>query len=147
MDNMQDIISSVLSNPDAVQKLRSLGKDLGLMDNSTSDNQPDKNSTAQHSTAQHSSQQNPPFDISALSGLLSPQNKSNQNTSLSPEIMSRISSFLPLLSGINQEDDTTALLNSLRPFLSGDKHRRLDEAEKMLRIMRLLPKLRQSGLI
>ena len=142
MDNMQDIISSVLSNPDAVQKLRSLGKDLGLMDNSTSDNQPDKNSTTQHS-----SQQNPPFDISALSGLLSPQNKSNQNTSLSPEIMSRISSFLPLLSGINQEDDTTALLNSLRPFLSGDKHRRLDEAEKMLRIMRLLPKLRQSGII
>lgn len=146
MDNMQDIFSSVLSNPDAMQKLRSLGKELGLMDNNASEPQKSNNT-------QGNSQQNTPFDISALSGLLSSQSnpqvssQNKQGLSLSPETMSRISSFLPLLSGLNQEDETTALLHSLRPFLSGDKHRRLEEAGKMLRIMRLLPKLRQTGII
>ncbi len=145
MDNLQDIFSSVLSNPDAVSKLRSLGKELGLTQDS-SDNTSNQNnqSTVQNST---------PFDISALSGLLSssgnPQSHSQQTSglnSLSPDTMQSIARLMPLFAGLNQEDETTVLLNSLRPFLSGDKRRRLDEAGKILRVMRILPKLRSTGL-
>lgn len=145
MDNLQDIFSSVLSNPDAVSKLRSLGKELGLTQDS-SDNTSDQNnqSTVQNST---------PFDISALSGLLSssgsPHSPSQQTSglnTLSPDTMQSIARLMPLFAGLNQEDETTVLLNSLRPFLSGDKRRRLDEAGKILRVMRILPKLRSTGL-
>lgn len=144
MDNLQDILSSVLSDPEAVSKLRSLGKELGLNTDSTGNT---------------SSPQNPPkpqegassIDLSALSGLLGSNARSTPAAqglagSLSPETLSVITRFLPLLSGMNQEDEATALLNSLRPFLSAERCKRLDEAGKMLKVMRILPKLRSTGL-
>ncbi len=145
MDNLQDIFSSVLSNPEAVNKLRSLGKELGLTGSTD-------NTSAEKTQKPH--QNNQPFDMSALSSLLSSgsnspdmQNSvSSLGNAISPDTIQSITKLMPLLSGFNQEDETTALLNSLRPFLSGEKRRRLDDAGKMLRVMRILPKLRNTGL-
>ncbi|MBQ8000775.1 MAG: hypothetical protein IJ298_06085 [Ruminococcus sp.] len=141
MDNLQDIFSSVLSDPEAVSKLRSLGQELGLTGNTG--NTPHKQAPPA----------TPSFDLSALSGLLGSTNNSSQNppqtglaNSISPDTMQSLARIMPLLSGMNNDDEATALLNSLRPFLSGDKRRRLDEAGKMLRVMRILPKLRNTGL-
>lgn len=142
MDNLQDIFSSVLSDPEAVSKLRSLGKELGLTG--------DTGNTSSQKQAQPAS---PAIDLSALSGLLGSSGNSSQNSSqtglanaLSPDTMQSIAKLMPLLSGMNKEDETTALLSALRPFLSSDKRRRLDEAGKMLRVMRILPKLKSTGL-
>lgn len=52
----------------------------------------------------------------------------------------------PLLSGIKNEDENTRLLNSLRPFLSGDREKRLDEAIRMLRMLKVMPLLRDQHL-
>lgn len=144
MDNLQDIFSSVLSNPEAVSKLRSLGKELGLTGNT--------DNTSNEKT-QSPKTDNPPFDISALTSLLSsgsnnpePSTASGLSSALSPDTMQSIARLMPLLSGLNQEDETTVLLNSLRPFLSGDKRRRLDDAGKILRVMRILPRLKSTGI-
>ena len=45
---------------------------------------------------------------------------------------SRVAKFAPLLSSLNNSDDTTRLLDSLRPFLSHERQEKLDKAEKML---------------
>lgn len=144
MDNLQDIFSSVLSNPEAVSKLRSLGKELGL---STGTDNTSKENTKAVQTG------NPPFDMSALSSLLSskestpqPVSSSGLGSSLSPDSLSSITKLMPLLSSLNSEDETTVLLNSLRPFLSGEKRRRLEDAGKILRVMRILPKLKNTGI-
>ncbi len=55
--------------------------------------------------------------------------------------------FAPLLSAAAQEDDAARLLKALRPLLSAERQRKLDEAQKVLRMMRLLPLLRESGLL
>lgn len=53
----------------------------------------------------------------------------------------------PLLNAAGQEDDATRLLAALRPLLSESRRKRLDEAGRILRLMRLLPLLRQSGML
>ena len=66
---------------------------------------------------------------------------------LSGEALGAVTRLMPLLSTVNQEDETSRLLTALRPFLSDEKCRKLDSAKKMLRIMKLLPVLKEGGLL
>ncbi len=52
----------------------------------------------------------------------------------------------PLLSGIQQDTDSTRLLRALRPMLSERRRQKLDQALKLLQFMRVLPLLKSSGL-
>lgn len=51
--------------------------------------------------------------------------------------------LMPLLGSFRAEDDTTRLLDAIRPFLSEERRQKLDKAKKLIRIMRLLPMLRE----
>ena len=64
----------------------------------------------------------------------------------SSEALGAMTKLMPLLSTANQEDDTSRLLSALRPFLSEEKCRKLDSAKRMLKIMKLLPALKEGGL-
>lgn len=57
--------------------------------------------------------------------------------------LQQLMKLLPLLGGLQQQDDSTALLKALRPHLKNDRQKRLDEASQMLRLMRLLPLLKE----
>lgn len=46
---------------------------------------------------------------------------------------------------INTDDDRTALLKALKPLLSKPKQQKADEAIKILRLIQLVPMLRDSG--
>ncbi len=91
-------------------------------------------------------------DLSALSGLLSgvPGGKKSGGlpgagdllSGLSGDTIQSIMRILPMLSEVNKEDDTTRLLNALRPFLGSDRRKKLDESAKMLHMMKLLPLLK-----
>ena len=140
MDNFEETLGNILSNPEAMSKISELSKSLGLSQSDTS-NQKENTGSG--------------FDMSMLSNLLggSAPKKEDKNPlssllngSFSPELLSSLTRFLPLLQGMNNEDESTVLLNSLRPFLSKDKRKRLDEAQKMLKIMRIIPKLKGTGI-
>lgn len=144
MDNLQDTIGSILSDPDAMAKIQELGKSLGLTGGNDNTAVPTPAPQEQAKTSTGSN-----IDLSALSGMLSGLNSLGSNNSVplpDPNTLGAITKFLPLLSGMNQEDEATALLYALRPFLSGQKQKRLDDAGKMLRIMRVLPMIRSTGL-
>lgn len=140
MDNFEEALGNILSNPEAMSKISELSKSLGLGQSDTSSQKENANSG---------------FDMSMLSNLLggSAPKKEDKNPlssllngSFSPELLSSLTRFLPLLQGMNKEDESTVLLNALRPFLSKDKRKRLDEAQKMLKIMRIIPKLKGTGI-
>ena len=57
-----------------------------------------------------------------------------------------MSALMPLLGSFKAEDETTRLLDAIRPFLSGERQQKLDKAKKLIRIMRLLPMLRELDL-
>lgn len=122
MSSLEDKLSGILSDPDAVSKLKSLGQALGLDTTSA--------------PAQKQVPQSTGFSLPFMS-----QASGNE------EMMSTLMRLAPLLADMGKDDEISCLLNSLRPFLSEHRRLRLDEAGKMLKVMRLLPIIRGSGLI
>lgn len=118
MNGIEDKLKGILSDPEAVSKLKSLGQALGL-------------------------------DTSAG---FAPEPKPQQNLNLpfmgsntaNDETLSAFMRLAPLLNDMGKDDETACLLNALRPFLSEPRRKRLEQAGKMLKVMRLLPILRES---
>ena len=65
---------------------------------------------------------------------------------LDPSALSMMSGLMPLLGTLRQEDDTTRLLEAIRPFLSEERREKLDKAKRLLRMMKLLPLLKELNL-
>jgi len=59
-----------------------------------------------------------------------------------PDI-AQLMKLLPLFEQWGKGDDQTALLRALRPHLQDGRRKRLDDAEKMLRLMKLLPLIKE----
>ena len=53
--------------------------------------------------------------------------------------------LLPLVQQLQRPDDNTALLAALRPYLQDERQKRLDDAQKMLRLWRMMPLLKEFG--
>jgi hypothetical protein len=124
MPDLQEKLNQILSNPEALKQVQSLGQQLGL----TSSEPPPPKSVQ--------------MPISAP-----PTTASPPNNLLNGDMMKIVSKLAPLMNSANGEDDTTRLLHSLRPFLSHERQEKLDKAEKMLRLIRLVPILKSSGLL
>ena len=87
-------------------------------------------------------------DLGALAGLLGNQQKSqSQQQAGNSEMMQTVLQVMPLLNAFQQEDATTRLLMSLRPLLSRERQKKLDEAAKLLKVFRLLPMLKSRGIL
>lgn len=123
MAGLEDKLSGILSDPEAVSKLKSLGQALGL-DTSGMPSNPQP------------TPQNTGFSLPFQS-----PNSGND------EMVNSLMRIAPLLSDMNKDDEASRLLNSLRPFLSEARRNRLDQAGKMLKVMRLLPLIKGSGLL
>jgi len=52
----------------------------------------------------------------------------------------------PLLLNMDKDDDDTRLLKALKPYLHGEKEKRLDDALQILRFVKVLPLLQERGL-
>lgn len=114
MDDLSQKISSLLSDPEMMDKIQGLS---GLLGQSNAEEPKPKS-----------------------------QPQMQQNNSFPTEMMGAMMKLAPLLSTLNQEDDTIRLLKALRPFLSEQRQRKLDEAIKMMNILRLLPLLKGSNI-
>jgi hypothetical protein len=62
------------------------------------------------------------------------------------DMLQMVMKFAPLLTSFRQEDDNTRLLRALRPLLCEERQKKLDEATKLLQLIRLLPLLKGSGI-
>lgn len=73
-------------------------------------------------------------DLSAVQGLGLPD-------------LSQLTAILPVLQEINKPDQRLDFINALKPMLSFERQQRADEAMKLVRLMSLLPILRERGLM
>ncbi|MCD8026516.1 MAG: hypothetical protein LUF33_06230 [Clostridiales bacterium] len=122
MADIQEQINQILSNPEALRQVQVLGEQLGL-----TKGQPQSNSEPEPKPAA-AQQSNVPGN--AMNGDML-------------RVMTRLA---PLMQSANRDDDTARLLGALRPFLSEEKQIKLSKAEKMLKIIKILPLLRDNGL-
>ena len=93
----------------------------------------------------------PAPDLSALAGMLgalgnaAPVQQPKSSSLIAPDAIGMAAKLAPMLSQLNREDDSTRLLMALRPLLREERRRKIDEAVKILQLMRLLPMLRDMG--
>lgn len=50
-----------------------------------------------------------------------------------------LTKMAPLLSNMRRDDENTVLLKALRPYLHGDREKRLDDAIKIMQFIRVMP--------
>lgn len=110
MENINELLGSVLSDPDSMSKLRETARQLGL--------------DIPEGSREHD-------DAS--------KNASDVMTGLAPAI----NKLTPLLGKLSEEDDMTRLIHALKPYLSGARLKRAEEADRIVSIMRVIPLLRQ----
>ncbi len=113
MSELQDTLRQIMSNPEAMRQVQSLGEQLGL-------------NTASATSASPAPVPAPPDTTGG-------------------DMLSAFSKLAPLMRA-PQNDETAALLNALRPFLSEEKQERLRHAQRLIGLMRVIPLLKDSGL-
>lgn len=119
MADIQDKINEILSNPEALRQVQSLGEQLGLAGNTPAKPKPTENK----------------------------KELSLPNELLNDDITKSLFKILPTIKSIGSEDNTTRLLNALRPFLSCERQEKLDKAEKMLKLFKILPLLKDVNFL
>ena len=122
MDDISGKISELLSDPQALQQIMSLTSLLG----GGGDDEPEPKPLP------------PPKKD---------QNSSSGFPNISSDRMETGMKLMPVLSGLKQEDDTTRLLRSLRPFLGEERQQKLDEATKMLQLLKMLPVIKEFNFL
>ena len=111
MADINDAVSSILNDPNAMKQIKELGAMLGL-----GGEKPAEKPSA-----------------SPLGALTSAGDADTLNMMMK---------LAPLLSSFNEENDSTRLLNALRPFLSEKRRVRIDGSIRLLSLMRILPLLK-----
>lgn len=119
MSELQDTLRQIMSNPEAMRQVQSLGEQLGLNTASSAFSAPSASA--------------PPAPVPA------PPDTTGS------DMLSAFSKLAPLMRA-PQNDETAALLNALRPFLSEEKQERLRHAQRLIGLMRVIPLLKDSGL-
>ena len=73
-------------------------------------------------------------DIPDLSGLGMPD-------------LSQLSALVPVLQAFNKPDERLEFINALKPLLSHERQHKADEAMKLVRLVSVLPLLRERGIM
>ena len=141
--DLSQILSELLNSPDGMQKLQNAATSLGI--------------------AAPEPVPEPPaaggLDLSAILGALGGTTTPGGNGAPPPREMlpdsggglaelgdlSMITKLMPLMSDFKKEDENTRLLHALRPYLQEPRRERLEQAVKILRLLKLLPLLKDSG--
>jgi len=125
MDDLSSMLNGFLKNPESMEKIKSLASMLGGSGGSESGPSP------------------PPESVPAVPAVR--DNRAPEG--LDQDSLRTVMKLAPIISKFRQEDDSTRLLRALRPFLNEEKKKKLDEAIRLMQIVRMLPLIRGSGLL
>lgn len=129
MDDISSKISEILSDPQSLEQIKGMANMLGI--GGDNPNNREEQAKKEEVVEQKSQGGLGGLDLSMLSG----------------DTMQTIMSIIPLLSEFNKEDDSTRLLSALRPFLSDERRGKLDEAGKILNMLKLMPMLKTLNIL
>ena len=141
MPDLSEQLSAILQNPQAQESIRSL---IGML------GQPPQNAQAPPAPPQQAAAQPqqaaPPLDFSALLGSL--QQSSPPPPCNTPPLggidINSLMKIQQIFSKMNCDDKNVCLLRALRPYLKDP--RKADDAINMLRLLSVLPALRECGI-
>ena len=142
-DDLSEKLGAILSDPAAMKEIAALASQLGV-DAPGVLNQKQTEGTTPRSGEKAT---RPPAD---MQGLLSALNISGAapDTPQKPsgDTAAQLLSLAPMLGSLKQDDDTTRLLDAMRPFLSEERQLKLDKAKRLIRVMKLMPLIKDLPL-
>ncbi|MCI9273871.1 MAG: hypothetical protein HFE39_07940 [Clostridiales bacterium] len=118
MDDLAGKISELLNNPESLEKIKGLS---GLLGQSPMAPQPEPEIN-----------QNSAPDLGSM---------------LSADTLQTVMKLAPLFSSMKQDDNSTRLLHALRPMLGAKRQQKLDQSIKMMQMIRILPLLKNTGIL
>lgn len=125
MDDFSSMLNGLLKNPESMEKIKNLASMLGGSGGSEAGPSPPSESVPA---------------VPAVRDNRAPEG-------VDQDSLRAVMKLAPILSKFRQEDDSTRLLRSLRPFLNEEKRKKLDEAIRLMQIVRMIPLIRRSGLL
>ena len=126
MEDLAAAVQSILNDPQSMAQLQGVMNSLGM-------NPPQASAPA-----------SPP--VQQKPAAAAPLNLLNTLINSDP-MTAMLLRAAPLLASANREDDSTRLLAALRPLLGEARQKKLDEASKILKLLHLLPLLKESGVL
>ena len=126
MDDITSKITELLNDPEGMQKISSMANTLMQSNNDNTNNISD-----------------------IISAVTTKQNEDNSadNFSIDPMQIGNIMKMMSLIKQQNTDDDNTRLLLALKPHLSDERKKKVDKALSLLKIAKLLPVLKESGIM
>ncbi len=118
MDDISEKLADLLNDPESLNRVREMAENILGNDNKKSEKSPP-----------------PQSDIGSLFG----------NMDIDPIQIGKIMSVMSRLK-TNQDDNRARLLTALKPHLSAPRQEKVDTAIKMLKLIDLLPFLKDSGI-
>lgn len=86
-------------------------------------------------------------DMAAISNMLANLNNNNSENTAMPGIdMNTVLKLQQVFQSINVNDKNTQLLLALKPHFSERRRQKVDQAISMMRLMAMLPALKESGI-
>lgn len=116
MDDLSQKLGAILNDPEAMRDVAALASQLGV-------------------------------DTSGLHNDSPPQpERKSADEGFRDDTAAQLMGLMPLLGSLRQEDDATRLLDAIRPFLSEERQRKLDRAKRLIKVIRLMPLLKDLPL-
>lgn len=122
MDDLSSMLNDILKNPESMEKIKNLA---GMLGGGTGA---------------------PPASPSEPAAQAPAEQENTVPEGVDQDSMRMMMKLAPMISKFRQEDDSTRLLRALRPFLKDDKRKKLDEAIRLMQIVRMIPFIRESGI-
>lgn len=139
MDDLAGKLNELLNSPEGMAQIQNLAQMLGQNQQEDASPAPSSPPPANNGAS-----------LGALSSLLGGMGGSpagGAGALPDANTLQMVTRLAPMLSAARQEDDSTRLLRALRPLLGPERQKKLDEAIRLLQMMRMLPLLRKSGLL
>ena len=144
MSEFEDKLNSILSSPEAMGQIMALANSLGGGGDTAAPPQDSPSQPQPQPQSQPPAPQTPPPDLSALLSALGGGNAGNSNQSEGNSLASlgsidpaMLSSLMTLMQEFSRNDDQkTALLLALKPFLREERWAKVDRAVQIARLSR-----------
>ena len=119
MDDLTEKLTSLLQDPKGMEQIKNIAQSF-LQQNTPVQPAPASSGTP---------------DATASSGL-----------DISPDMLQTVAKLTSVFKTQNTEDDDIRFLMALKPLLSEERRARADTAMKLMKMMKLLPALTESGI-
>lgn len=156
MDDLSNRIQQILNDPQSVQLLQTMAQNLGLSTTATTAAAPSMDAALP--PVAPSAAANTPVNLNSLNNMLSqlglgqlgqqgnPLTSPPASASLPPIDMNNILQIQKAMSLFANGNKNVDLLRSLRPLLSQQRQKKVDDAVRIMQLVQMLPMLKEAGL-